>query len=188
MRASLLLLILLFTALPAAAHCDWINGPVVADARAALAAGDVRPVLKWIPPADEKEVTEAFAKTQRARAAGGDAREIADRWFFETVVRLHRASEGFAYSGLRGEEYTPDAGIMAAEKALESGSLEKVEKELSAMVTAGLRERFAHARHTREEAAGSVAAGRESVHAYAEFLHYVQGLHAAAKGGVHHEE
>lgn len=30
----------------ALAHCDWIKGPVVADARTALAKGDVTPVLR----------------------------------------------------------------------------------------------------------------------------------------------
>ena len=34
---------------PASAHCDTMDGPVVAAARAALQAGDVTPVLKWIP-------------------------------------------------------------------------------------------------------------------------------------------
>jgi hypothetical protein len=181
-------LILTFAAAPLFAHCDWIKGPVVADARAALAGSDVSPVLKWIPPAKEQEIRDAFARTMKVRSQSAEARELADRWFFETVVRVHRESEGAAYFGLRGDEYTPEAAITSAEEALESGSLEAVEKSVAAAVNAGLRERFAHARHAKEEAAGSTAAGREYVHAYAEFLHYVRGLHEAAKGGAHHEE
>ena len=37
---------------PALAHCDSMDGPVVADAQRAIAAKDVTPVLKWIPAAD----------------------------------------------------------------------------------------------------------------------------------------
>ena len=181
-------LVALFAAVPVFAHCDWIKGPVVADARAALTAGDVAPVLKWIPPANEKEIRDAFAQTVKVRAQGAEARELADRWFFETVVRVHRQSEGAAYNGLRGDDYTPEEGIMIAEAALESGSLEKVEKGLSAAVSSGLRERFEHARHAKEHAGHNAEAGREYVHAYAEFLHYVQGLHDAAKKAGHHEE
>ena len=105
-----------------------------------------------------------------------------------TSTRLEPKAEGAPYNGLRGDEYTPDPAITLAEKALESGSLESVEKSVSAAAMAGLRERFAHAHHAKEEAGRSTAAGREYVHAYAEFLHYVQGLHEAAKGGAHHEE
>ena len=175
-------------ATPVFAHCDWIGGPVVADARAALAKGDIAPVLKWIPAAKEQDIRVAFVQTSKVRAQSAEAKELADRWFFETVVRVHRESEGAAYRGLRGGEYTPEEGIVLAEAALESGSLEKVEKGLSSAVSAGLRERFEHARHAKEHAGHNAEAGREYVHAYAEFLHYVQGLHDAAKEAAHHEE
>ena len=175
-------------ATPVFAHCDWIKGPVVADARAALAAGDVAAVLKWIPAAQEQEIRDAFARALKVRGESAEARELADRWFFETVVRVHRQSEGAAYTGLRGEDYKPEHGVVSAEEALESGSLEALEKDLSAAVAAGLRERFQHARHSREHAGHDAEAGREYVHAYAEFLHYVQGLHDAAAKAAHHEE
>jgi hypothetical protein len=187
MKAVVVLLAVL-VATPLFAHCDWINGPVVGDARAALKAGDLAPVLKWIPAAKEQEIRSAFAQTAKVRAQGAEARELADRWFFETVVRVHRESEGAAYHGLRGEDYKPEEGIVVAEAALESGSLESVEKGLSAAVKAGLHERFEHARHAKEHAGHNAEAGREYVHAYAEFLHYVQGLHDAAKKAGHHEE
>ena len=188
MKHAVVLFLLTFLATPLFAHCDWIKGPVVADARAALAAGDVAPVLKWVPAAKEQEIRDAFARTIKVRGQSAEARELADRWFFETLVRVHRESEGAAYHGLRGDEYTPEAGIMMAEAALESGSLEAVEKSVAAAITAGVRERFKHAQHAKEHASHNAEAGREYVHAYAEFLHYVQGLHEAAKGAAHHEE
>lgn len=188
MKTAILALGFTLIATPLFAHCDWIKGPVVGDARASLARGEVALVLKWVPEAAEPEIREAFARTMKVRGQSADARELADRWFFETVVRVHRQSEGVAYSGLRGDDYAPEPSITAGEVALESGSLEAIEKHVTAIVAAGLRERFAHARHAKEEAGATTAAGRAYVHAYAEFLHYVQGLHAAAQGGVHHEE
>jgi hypothetical protein len=82
----------------AGAHCDTLDGPVVVDARAALAAGDVTEVLKWVQAGDEPEIRAAFDRTLAVRAAGGAALELADTWFFETLVRVHRAGEGAPYT------------------------------------------------------------------------------------------
>jgi len=42
MKRILLFLLLLLTAAPLLAHCDWIKGPVVLDAKAALENADVK--------------------------------------------------------------------------------------------------------------------------------------------------
>src|SRR5512138_2915043 len=88
---------------PAAAHCDTMGGPVIADAKVALAKGDLTPVLKWVKPENEPEVRTAFTQTLKVRAQGPEARELADRYFFETLVRIHRAGEGAPYTGLKAE-------------------------------------------------------------------------------------
>jgi hypothetical protein len=99
----------LAAARPSAAHCDTMNGPVVAAAQTALRAGDVTPVLKWVRKEHEPEVRAAFARTLKVRATGDDARQLADVYFFETLVRLHRAGEGAPYTGLKpaGSEIEP---------------------------------------------------------------------------------
>src|SRR5512140_2714587 len=84
---------------PARAHCDSMQGPVVAAARVALQKGDVTPALRWVKPADEAEIHRAFAQAMSVRKAGGTARDLADRYFFETLVRVHRAGEGAPYTG-----------------------------------------------------------------------------------------
>ncbi|MDD5642387.1 MAG: DUF6448 family protein, partial [Syntrophales bacterium] len=86
--------------LVAGAHCDTVDGPVVAAARLALAKGEVTPVLKWVPKDDEGEIRAVFQKTLRVRTKGPEAKDLADRYFFETLVRMHRASEGEPYTGL----------------------------------------------------------------------------------------
>ena len=97
-HAVVLCLVVLSVIMPGAAraHCDTLDGPVVADAKAALQKGDVEPVLKWVRADDEKEIREAFAKTLKVRGLGDDSRDLADYHFFETLVRSHRAGEGVA--------------------------------------------------------------------------------------------
>ena len=155
------------------AHCDTLAGPVVADARVALEKRDVTPVLKWIPASSEPEIRDAFAKTLAARAVSPQAREVADQWFFETLVRVHRAAEGASFTGLKGAGYKPEEGIELADQAIESGSLEQAEKA----VLQQLRVRYAAVQEAKKHANESVEAGRHYVHAYVEFIHYVERLH-----------
>lgn len=176
MRSTFAVIALSLLASPLLAHCDWIKGPVVADARVALAKGDVTPVLKWISAAQEPEVRDAFARALEVRKTNDDARALADRWFFETVVRLHRATEGEPYTGLRGDDYTPDAAIERADEAIERGSLEEVQNAIAH----GLHERFAEVMEAKKHAGESAENGRKFVHAYAEFIHFVlraEGAH-----------
>ena len=102
------------------AHCDTINGPVVVAARQALASGDLTPALKWIPKASEPELRAAFGRTMQVRAASPAARDLADSYFFETLVRLHRAGEGEPYTGLKPATEV-DPAVAAADRALQSG-------------------------------------------------------------------
>lgn len=81
-------------------HCDTMDGPVVKAAARALAESDAALVLPYVPREGEDEVKEVFGKTVALRGQGDEAREVADRYFFETVVRIHRAGEGEPFTGL----------------------------------------------------------------------------------------
>lgn len=179
-------ILLILAAPPVFAHCDWIKGPVVADARTALAKADVTPTLKWVAAADEAEIRRAFDRTMAARAGSAEARDVADQWFFETVVRVHRASEGEPFTGLQGAEYKPEAGIEMADHAVENNSIAEVEKSLTAAIRSELQQRFIAATEAKKHAQESVEAGRRFVHAYAEFIHYVDGVHRSVLGAVEH--
>lgn len=169
----------------ASAHCDTLDGPVVLTAKAALEKGDVTPVLKWVKKDDEKEMRDLFQKTIVVRGKGKEAQELADRFFFETLVRIHRAGEGAPYTGLKSEPVEPI--ITAADKALESGSADALVKQVTDAVARGIRERFAHAKATKVNADKNIEAGREFVEAYVVFTHYVERLHEdALAGGAHH--
>ena len=73
------------------AHCDTLDGPVVKEAQLALEKGDVTGLLKWVRKEHEQEIRDAFARSLAVRVKGKEARELADRYFFETLVRVHRA-------------------------------------------------------------------------------------------------
>jgi len=168
----------------AVAHCDTMDGPVVKTARAALDKGDITPVLKWVKPDNETEVVAAFKQALAVRKKGKDARELADKSFFETLVRLHRAGEGAPYTGLKA---TPVEPIIAkTDAALAQGSIDDVVQLLSKAMDKAIREKFDRVMATAREADKNVQAGREYVEAYVIFTHYVERLHNDITGGVEH--
>ena len=125
------------------AHCDGLDGPVVSAARKALETGNVNYVLIWVKPKDEGDIKQAFQQILVVRDLSSAARELADRYFFETLVRIHRAGEGAPYTGPKPAGRDLGPAIPAADKAIEAGSIDAVEKLLTDRVRDGLRERFA---------------------------------------------
>lgn len=174
----------------AQAHCDTLDGPVVIDARAALAAGDVTPVLKWIAPEDEAAIRRVFEHVLKARGTGAEARSMADMYFFETVVRVHRASEGAPYTGVKPAGTDPGPVVRAADAALANGSVDGLVTKVTEHVAEGIRHRFAEAKEAKVHKDHTVEAGREFVAAYVQFVHYVENLHnvVADHDGHHNEE
>jgi hypothetical protein len=179
--------ILFFWSIRAEAHCDTLDGPVVATAQKALDAGEVTQLLKWVSSENEQEIRTAFIETMNVRKLGGQARDLADRYFFETLVRIHRAGEGAPYTGLKPGAAI-DPAVALADKALVSGSVDKLANVLGQAMGNGIRDRFQRALESQKNADESVSAGREFVEAYVIFTHYVEGLHALIKGGAKHDE
>lgn len=172
----------------ARAHCDTLDGPVVKDARAALDARDVTPVLKWVKKQSEGEIASAFKKAVAVRAKGGPAKDLADTWFLETLVRVHRAGEGAPFTGLKPAGSDLPHAVVAADEAL-AGTLpvDALAKDVSAAVADGIRHRFAAVSEAKKNAGTSVEAGRKYVEAYVEYVHYVERVAQVASGGGAHE-
>ncbi len=171
----------------AAAHCDSMNGPVIVTARTALERGDVTPTLKWVKAENETEIRELFKKTLAVRQKGPEARELADMYFFETLVRVHRAGEGAPYTGLKPADQIEPI-IQLSDKALESGDVDSLIRKISEKVSRGIRERFEHAANAEKNAKISIEAGREFVEAYVIFTHYMEKIHQAAEGHDPHAD
>ena len=171
------------------AHCDTMDGHVVKAAQKALEKGDVNLVLIWVQKKDEAEIMKAFEKTLAVRQLNPQARELADMYFFETLVRIHRAGEGEPYTGIKPAGTEVEPGISAADKAIESDSVDNLAKKVSEDIARGIRERFTIVTEKKKHAGESVEAGRRYVEAYVSFIHYVEKLHLATSGlGLHHGE
>jgi hypothetical protein len=156
-------------------------------ARVALDTGNIDAVLIWVQAEHEAEVRSAYDRSIEVRALGDAANELADMYFFETVVRLHREGEGAPYTGLKpaGTDFGP--AIPAADRALESASLDDVTELLTDTLRAGLNEHFEDALSKVDFVPSDVEAGRQYVASYVEYIHYVERIYdAAASPAAHH--
>jgi hypothetical protein len=175
--------------LPVFAHCDTLDGPVVQAGRKALEGGDVKSALIWVKREYEAETETAFRKALAVRTLGAEAKELADMFFFETLVRLHRAGEGAPYTGLKPAAAKVDPAIAAVDKAVEAGSIVSLSNVLRNEVGAGLERRFKEVVAKRKFGAKDVEAGREYVAAYVELTHYAERIHNVATGvGSEHQD
>lgn len=176
-----------FFAVPhiASAHCDTLDGPVIHDARKAIEAKDITPILKWVKPKDENIVRAAFQKLLAGKAKSPEA---AENKFFATLVRIHRAGEGAPFTGLKPAGAVEPV-VAEADKALASGLSDALVKVITDDITAGIKQRYEHVAATYKHKDESVAQGREFVEAYVTFAHYIERLHQDATGkGAHGEQ
>lgn len=169
---------------PALGHCDALDGPVVSAARAAIEKKDLTPVLKWIGPDSEAEIRAAFARTLAVRGLSPEAKELADRSFFESVVRLHRAKEGAPYTGLKPAGTDPGPAVRAVDHALEEGTPDALARLVSERASAAVRRRFGQLLEARRRAEDNLEAGRRFTSSYADFTHWIEALYGAAEGGT----
>jgi hypothetical protein len=179
--SALLVMLVLWLPNQALAHCDGLDGPVVKAAQKALETGNVNPVLIWVQKKDEGELKNAFQKTLGVRKLNLQAKELADMYFFETLVRIHRAGEGAPYTGLKPAGRDLGPAIPATDKALENGKVEPLLKLLTEAMQTGVRERFNHVAAKKKFRNDDVSAGRAYVKGYVEFVYYVERIYEAAK-------
>lgn len=162
------------------AHCDGLDGPVVKAAKNALQTGNVNLILIWVQQKDEPEIRAAFQQALIVRKQSPEAQVLADRSFFETLVRVHRAGEGASYTGLKPAGQNLGPAIPAADRALETGAAGPVQDLLVEAVRRGLQEHVESLTALKGYDPNDVAAGRRYVQAYVEYIHYVERLHQAA--------
>jgi hypothetical protein len=184
--AALIMILMLTTAGNALAHCDTLDGPVVALARQALDKGDVKIILPWVAADKEAEIKKAFALTIAVRGKGEKEKELADMYFFETLVRIHREGEGAPYTGLKPAGLDLGPAIPAADKALESGNPGPLLKLIDEKIHEGIHKYYMEAKERKAHAGDSVEAGRAYVQAYVPFLHFVERLYNDASTPVAH--
>jgi hypothetical protein len=179
---------MLLQAPAASAHCDSKDGPVVTAAKQALEARDVKIVLPYVKAEQEQELTAAFNQTLSIRTRGPEVKALADQYFFETTVRLHRIGEGASYTGIK-DQVEADPALEAAEKSLQQGTPDEVITVLDAALKAEVAKRYQGILDARaaEKANPSVETSRERVEAELMFEKYAVDLGAAIHATTSHQ-
>lgn len=156
-------------------HCDTMDGPVIVDAKMALKNNNVNYVLKWVRLDDENEIKNIFDQAVKVRQLNADAKVLADKYFFENLVRIHRAGEGVPFTGIKPSGTPINEIIQAADKAIETGNLETLEKLVPREKRSKLNELFRKAVSLKNFDVNNVKAGREYIEAYVHFFHFAEG-------------
>lgn len=172
-------------------HCDTMDGPVVKAARRALESGNLNEVLPYVHKEGEAEVRKAFERVMLARKGDAPAREVADLYFFETVVRVHRAGEGAPYTGLKPAGLSEGPVIPVAERAIETGNADALIEALSGEVCKEISHKFEHLMHLKRHLREGVDAERRYVEAMLGLEvyshHLYETLHSEPHAGHQHE-
>jgi hypothetical protein len=169
----------------ALAHCDRENGPVAMAAKEALKTQDFNKIAIWVGEEQEKELKSKFQQSLKVYQKGGNSQELAEDYFMENAVRLHRAAEGMPFTGLKpAKPAAPD--IQAAEKALQTGNLEPVMKMFSEAMEDEATRWFQRALEAKKQKDQSLEAGRKWADRYVMYIVYLHKLHQTIEKGPPH--
>lgn len=157
------------------AHCDTMDGPVVADAKKAFETKNVNYVLKWVKADADSELRQAFELVMKVRPLNSDAKHLAEKYFYDILVRIHRATEGEPFTGVKPSGTPIDEKVKEADKSLETGNFSPLEKMVPKDRIPELKKRFDKANALKKFDVNNVKAGREYIEAYVQFFKYAEG-------------
>lgn len=187
--ALFVFIVLILIPRKASAHCDTMDGPTAIDGIKALETGNINYAYKWILPAYEHELHEIFDLSRKVRVLGPEAKELADRYFLENLIRIHRAGEGAPFEGLKPSGTPIDEKVAAADKSIEIGNLSPLKGLVSHEELHALEEKFQKAIALKEFDVNDLAAARTYVEAYVSFFKMAEGEeHNHGQHGHGHEQ
>ena len=157
------------------AHCDTMDGPLISDAKKAIMENNVNYALKWVSAENEKEIKEVFDLMMKVRGLSPDAKELSEKYFFETLVRIHRAGEGVPFTGVKPSGTPVDEKVLAADKSIEDGNLLPLKGVISEEDVPELTKRFDRVMSLKTFDVNDVEAGREYIEAYVQFFRFAEG-------------
>ncbi len=169
------------------AHCDSYDGPVVGDAIKALETNNVNLVLKWINQEQEQEIISLFNKTYNLRNGDEEIYQIVEKHFLETLVRLHRETEGAPFTGLKPAGTTKRI-VLLSDQAIENKSVDDLVGKLNGHIEKVVREKFNLVAALYNEKDKSPEKGREYVKAYVDYTHTIEAIHDILEHGGGHAE
>ncbi len=167
--------ILFFSSKVTFAHCDTMDGPLITDAQKAIGQKNVNFVLKWVPAANETEIKDAFSLMLKVRTLSPEAKSLSEMYFFETLVRIHRAAEGVPFTGVKPSGTPIDEKVLAADKSIEAGNLSPLKGKIPQKNLPELTERFEKVMSLKNFDVNNVEAGREYIEAYVQFFKFAEG-------------
>jgi len=168
------------------AHCDTMDGPLVADIKKSLKSKNIMPVLKWIKKSDEEEVKNMFKKVSSFSKESSEQKELLDLYFIETVVRVHRKGEGASYNGLKPSGFPIDPIIKKGDLSITSGKVDDLAELLSKEIKIKIKNKFEKAWELKKNANLDVEIGRKYTEAYADYIHFIESLHKLIEDSHHH--
>lgn len=179
--------VLLLVSFSASAHCDSYDGPVITDAVKALETNNVDFVLKWITEEQEEEIIQLFNKTFELKKGDKEIYAIVEKHFFETLVRLHRETEGEPYTGLKPAGSTKQI-IQMTDEALKEGHVDDFLVKLNAHIDRVVREKYKKVITLNKVKDNSAQQGRAFVEAYVDYTHTVASMHDIMENGPKHDK
>lgn len=182
---ALVIFFMIFGSLPASAHCDSYDGPTIKDAIKALETNNVNLVLKWIDKEQEPEIISLFNKTYQLKNADKEMYAIVEKHFLETLVRLHRETEGAPYTGLKPARSTKKI-VQLSDNALANKDIEDLLGKLNNHIGTIIQEKYEKVAVLDKVKNESVEKGREYVAAYVDYTHSIEALHDILENGSGH--
>jgi hypothetical protein len=181
----LISIFLIFSSTTAYAHCDSYDGPVIKDAIKALENNNVDLVLKWVTADQEKEIITLFNKVHALKSDDKEIYEIVEKHFFETLVRLHRETEGAPYTGLKPAGSTKQI-IQMTDNALQEDDIEGFIDKLNNHLNIVVQEKYKKVAELYKVKDNSIAQGRAFVEAYVDYTHTIEAIHNIFEHGAAH--
>ena len=161
---------------PAFAHCDSYDGPVVKDALQALETNNVALVYKWISTEQEAEISALFTKTYNLKKGDKEIYSLVEKHFLETLIRLHRQTEGFGFDGIKAAGTTKPI-VQLSDKAIETGNVENLIKQLNGHIAKVVEDKYNAVKELEKVKNESPEKGRDYVKAYVMYTHSLEAIH-----------
>ena len=164
-------------------YVESMDGPVVKAAETALDMENINYILSFVGSEDAGELKDAFERTLSVRELSGEAAELADYWFFETVVRLHNKSEGKAYNGLKpaGMDWGPI--IPKLDKAFETENIDEFLEFLLNFIREDIKSRFEDVIFKKDYDINDVEDARDYINSMLDFVDYTQKFYKYVEKG-----
>lgn len=167
--------IMLIAPLSASAHCDTMDGPTVKDGRRAMETNNINYAMKWVQPKYEKEISQVFELSMKVKDLNSDAKELAEKYFFENLVMMHRAGENAPFTGLKAAGTPIGEKLLAADRSIEVGNLSPLKNMIEKEKMPELKERFEKVMALKNFDVNNLEAGREYIEAYVKFFKFAEG-------------